>query len=294
MFEQHERWLEELRSHVDRDEHVACSSGHMSLVAIALEIVNADADERRQEKIHIPNWVSMARDLQDTLNYLGPEATNVVEDAVVELVTAINNLFIEVTGEDGNTQTRSENNRRPQVKACAAALYDILDRDSTLVSSWRDLVSACQNPSHHDYSYDRIAFLRDNVIALQEHRRQDPGHWGLITTAVDILFDYPFSVQRAQAHVGDTPISFDPRRQGGPTGLTHDARMDLAERWIVRRPVTRDVVVWLRIENAYPQPTGCCAWEHRFLRRAELRWRHHRPLGRPRELLGCSPRAAHR
>lgn len=229
----------------------------MSLVAIIAEIVNADTDERKLQKIHIPNWVSMAKDLQDAFNYLGPETSDIVEEAVVDLVTAIHHLFTETTDEDGKRQTRIEHDRRQQVKAVASALCDTLSHDSTIVSSWRDLVSACQDPNHVAYSYDRIAFLRDNVIALQEHRRQDPGHWGLITTAVDILFDYPFSVHRAQVHVGDTPISLDIRRQGEPTGLTHDQRMDLAERWIVRRPFTRDVVVWLRIANAYPQPTGC-------------------------------------
>jgi hypothetical protein len=257
VFEQHERWLEELRSHVDRNEAIVESSGHMNLVAIAAEIVNADADERKLQKIHIPNWVSMAKDLQDTLNYLGPETSRIVEQAAVDLVAAINDLFTETTGEDDKAQTRIEHDRRPQVKAAAAALYDILNHDNTIVSSWRDLVSACQNPDHIAYSYDRIAVLRDNVVALQEHRRQDPGHWGLITTAVDILIDYPFSVHRAQVHVGDIPISPDVRRQGEPTGLTDDQRMDLAERWIVRRPFTRDVVVWLRIANAYPQRTGC-------------------------------------
>ena len=35
--------------------------------------------------------------------------------------------------------------------------------------------------------------------------------------------------------------------------------MDLTERWIVRRPSTKDVVVWFRIANAFVSPTGCMA-----------------------------------
>ena len=46
VFEQRERWLEELRAHGGREEAVTGSSGRMSLVAIAAEIVNPDADER--------------------------------------------------------------------------------------------------------------------------------------------------------------------------------------------------------------------------------------------------------
>jgi hypothetical protein len=121
MFEQRDRWLEELSAHVGREESVVGSSGRMNLVAIAAEIVNADADERRQQRIHVPNWESMAVDLRDTTEYLGLEA-----------------------------------------------LY----------------------ANHVDHSYDRLGFLRDNVVAPQEHRRQDPGHWGLLKTAVEILFDF--------------------------------------------------------------------------------------------------------
>lgn len=142
---------------------------------------------------------------------------------------------------------------------CAATLFDLLDQDSTIIAAWRDLVAACQDPDHIEFSYDRVAFLRDNVIALQEHRRQDPGHWGLITTAVKVLFDDRFSVHLAQAHLGDPPIEFHPRSQEEPTGLTDAQRMDLTERWIVRRPSTKDVVVWFRIANAFISPTGCMA-----------------------------------
>jgi hypothetical protein len=259
LFEQRERWLEELSAHVGREEAVAGSSGRMNLVAIAAEIVNADADERTQKRIHVPNWESMARDLQDTTEYLGPEAYSLARDAAVALIDAIDNLFIEQLDERGQARRSIDNERRPRVKASAAELFELLNDDNMMIAMWRDLIAACQNPNHADYSYDRVGFLRDNVVALQEHRRQDPGHWGLIKTAVEILFDYGASVQRAQMHVGDPPIGFDPRRQDQPTGLTLGQRLDLAEQWIVRRPVTNDVVVWFRINKAYITNTDCSA-----------------------------------
>src|SRR5262249_8998148 len=129
MFEQHERWLEELREHVNRDEAVTSDSGRMNLVAIASEVVDADADERRQTRIHIPNWESMASDLGDTLDYLGPETSVVVRDAVIELVTAINALFRTAADQCGKPQRHIDIDRRPAVRKCAAALYELLDQD---------------------------------------------------------------------------------------------------------------------------------------------------------------------
>lgn len=257
MYEQHERWLEELRAQVRRDEAVVGHSGRMTLAAIAAEIVNAAADERKQTRIHIPNWESMARDIQDTLNYLGPESAALASDPSKALIDAINGLFVEVKGLDAKTQRIIDNERRPRVTSRSAELFDLIDDDRMLVAVWRDLIAACRSVDHSAYSHDRVAFLRDNVIALQGHRRQDPGHWGLITTAVEVLFDYGFSVRRAQVRVGDPPFDFDPRQQGQPTGLTLDQRLDLAERWIVSRPVAGDVVVWFRIENAYFVGANC-------------------------------------
>lgn len=38
--------------------------------------------------------------------------------------------------------------------------------------------------------------LRDNVGAMQEHRRQDPGHWGLTKTVIEIRSDHGASIER--------------------------------------------------------------------------------------------------
>jgi hypothetical protein len=46
MFEQQERWLEELREYTDRKEAVTCRSGYMPLTAITQEIADACADTR--------------------------------------------------------------------------------------------------------------------------------------------------------------------------------------------------------------------------------------------------------
>ncbi|MEV5834084.1 hypothetical protein [Nocardia sp. NPDC052112] len=258
MFEQRERWLEEMHDHVDHKESVTSTTGHMNLVAITAEIADACADERKQKRIHIPNWQSMARDLEDTLDYLGAEAAGAVRSEVTSLVGAINNdLLYEKLDDTGRMQTCIDNDKRPQVTKYAAALLARLDSDDVLVAAWRDLLAGCQDSDHVAYPYDRIAFFRDNVIALQEHRRQDPGYWGSTTTAVEILFDIRHSVARAQSAVGDYPIDFDPQNQSEPTGLTDEERMNLAERWIVRPPRRKDIIVWFRIANAYVLGGDC-------------------------------------
>ena len=141
VFEQHERWLEELRQHVDKNEAVTSGSGRMNLVAIAAEVVDDDADERKQTRIHVPNWQSLASDLNDTLQYLGTETSTQVGPAVTALVSAIADLFVIKPDQNGNPQTHIDAGKRPRVKMCAATLFDLLDQDSTIIAAWRDLES---------------------------------------------------------------------------------------------------------------------------------------------------------
>jgi hypothetical protein len=52
MFEQHARWLEELRAYTDREEAVTCRAGYMPLTAIAQEIATASTDARVHDRMH--------------------------------------------------------------------------------------------------------------------------------------------------------------------------------------------------------------------------------------------------
>ena len=54
MFEQHERWLEELLEYTNRKESLTCSSGHMPLTAIAQEIATACADTATSQRAADP------------------------------------------------------------------------------------------------------------------------------------------------------------------------------------------------------------------------------------------------
>lgn len=257
MFEQHERWLEELKAHLDRAESVTSRSGYLHLVAIVSEIVDADADERKQTSVHIPNWESLAVDLRDTHTYLGPELHDQVQTNAIALATAIDDLIQTKDDEDGKPRKYIDEDRRPEVRKHATLLFEQLDDDDVMVAAWRDLVTGCRSGDFVAYTHDRIAFLRDTVVGLQTHRRQDSGHWGTLTTACNVLFGGRVDISEAQKHVGEQPVEIDPKEQDVPSGLAVDERIALSERYIVTNPPKQDVVVWLRIANAFVPRRDC-------------------------------------
>lgn len=73
IFDQRERWLEELRKYVREDASVICEAGYMSLPAITDEIAEAALDPQPHDGQQKNDWVSRARDLDDSLSWTGPE-----------------------------------------------------------------------------------------------------------------------------------------------------------------------------------------------------------------------------
>ena len=254
MFEQHDRWLEELLEYTNRKESVTCTSGCMPLPAIAQEIATACADNRQHDGKHKSNWQSMASDLSDSLDWIGPELRALVDVPAQAIHHAITNDLL-VTRPSGGTVL--DDTKRPVVAARTAALTGILDRDDLLVAAWRDLVSACRDTDHTRYPNERIAFLRDTLFGLNEYRKQDRGYWSPISTAVQVLLGNPTSVEQAQEMVGDNvdiTSLIDPHAE---IDLTEDELSDLAERCIVRLPVTGKYVVWFRLHPAFVKSVAC-------------------------------------
>ncbi len=58
MFEQRERWLEELRAYTDEKDSVTSTSGRMPWDAIVREIDAACSDARPHGRQHIRDWHS--------------------------------------------------------------------------------------------------------------------------------------------------------------------------------------------------------------------------------------------
>jgi hypothetical protein len=247
MFEQHDRWLEELLEYTDRKEAVTCRSGYMPLTAITQEITTACADAREHGRLQIASWQSMADDLSDTLDWIGPDLLALVDTPARAVLQAINNDLL-VTGPGGGA--RLDDTKRPAVAAQTAALAAILDRDDVLVAAWRDLVAACRDLNQVLYPSERIAFLRDTLVGLSEHRKQDRRYFSPISTAVQVLVGNPTSVRQAQAMVGDPvdSVPYDPQAQ---SALTEAERADLAARCIVERPPAGKYVIWFRLSPGF-------------------------------------------
>jgi hypothetical protein len=233
LFEQHDRWLEELLEYTNRKEAVTCNSGYMPLTAITQEIATACADIRPHSGQQIASWQSMADDLIDTLGWIGPDLLALVDAPGRAIHQAITT---DLLAPGPNGRPRLDDSKRPLVAAAATALTALLDRDDVLVAAWHDLVAACRDIDHVRYPSERIAFLRDTLVGLSEHRRQDRGYFSPISTAVQVLVGDPTSVRQAQAMVGepvDTSTQFDP---DAAVNLTDDERSDLAARCILERP----------------------------------------------------------
>ncbi|HYB36306.1 MAG TPA: hypothetical protein VEF72_11380, partial [Mycobacterium sp.] len=182
---------------------------------------------------HHASWQSMADDLFDTLGWIGPDLLALV-DAPGRAVHHAITIDLLATGATG--RPRLDDSKRPLVAAAATALAMILDADDVLVAAWQDLVAACRDIDHVRYPSERIAFLRDTLVGLSEHRRQDRGYFSPISTAVQVLVGNPTSVRQVQAMVGDpvdTSTPFDP---DAAVNLTDDERTDLAARCILERP----------------------------------------------------------
>lgn len=254
MFEQHDRWLEELREHTGREELVTCTSGHMPLTAIVAEIAEACADAKTHDKQKIRDWQSMASDLSDTLDWIGPELRVLVDRRGQAIHRAIITDLL-APGPGGGA--RLDDTKRPVVGSATAALTTILGGDDLLLAAWRDLVAACRSVDHTIYPVERVKFLRDTLIDLSEYRKQARGYGSPVGTAVDVVLGNASSVRYAQAMVGnanDTSVPFDPRAE---VGLTESELGDLAERCIVVGPPAGEYVVWFRIHPAFVPRVSC-------------------------------------
>ena len=252
MFEQRDRWLKELLEYTNRKETVTCTSGHMPLTAIAQEIANACADARVHDHQQKYDWQSMASDLAQTLAWVGPELHALVVAPVQAVHHAITNDLL-MTKSNGNLSL--DDMKRPLVATHVATLIGLLNCDDLLVAAWRDLVAACRDIDHRKYPHERIALLRDTLIGLSAHRKQDRQFWSPVSIAVQVLLRNPSSVRQAQAMVGDAvdaDIPFDPH---AAVSLTEDELADHAERCIVHRPLKGTFVIWFRLCPAFARAT---------------------------------------
>lgn len=252
IFQQRDRWLEELREYVRNDTHITCEAGYISLPAITEEIVEAAHDPRPHDGQQKNDWESRARDLEDALTWLGPELHALVNTAVSDLHTSITAGLLAVK----KGRAVVDDTKRPAVAQNAVAVAALLDRDDVLVAAWRDLIAACKNVDHTTFPVERVKYLRDNVFALCGRRRQDPGSFGPLQTAYEVLLGFDHTVRRAQSVLGDVLGPPEPDVHSA-SPLTSDELERLSERSIDAPSPTGDFVIWFRIAPAFVKGGTC-------------------------------------
>ncbi|MFC8525650.1 hypothetical protein [Nocardia sp. NPDC057227] len=254
MFEQRDRWLEELNEHTGREELITCTAGLMPLTAIVDEISTACIDARTHTGQQVRDWRSMASDLSEAVDWIGPNLNSIVasESAVVHK-TIMNQLLVHKKGRVHDVN----DSIRPQLAKQVDELAKALSPDEALAAAWGDLVQACRDIDYIKYPYERIAYLRDTLVGLSDLRRQGRWFWSPMSTAVNVLFGYVNSVRDAQIMVGDPvePLSLADIR--APSTLSGNELADLAKRCIVATPPTRDYVIWFRLEPAFVKGYPC-------------------------------------
>jgi hypothetical protein len=259
VFQQHDRWLEELLEYTHRKESITCTSGHMPLPAILQEIADACADPQQHDRMQIYDWQSRASDLADALDWIGPELKALVDVMGQPILQAIANDLL-APGPNGGA--RLDDTKRPVVDAANSVLFASIGGDDMLLAAWRDLIAACRDTDHTRYPHERVAFLRDTVVALSEHRKQDRVHWDPIATAANVLVGYQGSVRLAQTMVGDPPDATAPRDPQAKSTLTAAELVDLGERCVVVPPATGDYVVWFRLAPAFVRSASCVSHDN--------------------------------
>ncbi|MFI1916803.1 hypothetical protein [Nocardia sp. NPDC020380] len=254
MFDQHDRWLEELMLYTGRKELITCTAGRMPLTAIVAEIAEACSDPRVHDRQRSYDWQSMASDLEAALEWIGPELSALVDSTSRAVHTTITADLLVSTK---NGALAVDDSQRPAVTAKIAAVTGILSGDLLLVAAWRDLVTACRDIDHTLYPHERVAYLRDTLIAFSELRNQDRRHWSPVSIAARVLLGTEAAVRYARATVGDTVDTatlFDPTAAAD----RREAELfDLAERCLVQRPSTGTCVVWFRLQPAFVKSVSC-------------------------------------
>jgi hypothetical protein len=124
MLEQHARWLEELQAYTDREEAVTCRAGYMPLTAIAQEIATASTEARVHDRMQRDNWESVAADLSDSLNWIGPELLALVDTPAQAIHQAITNGVL-VPRPNGGPDI--DDPKRPDVARLTAVLAAVLE-----------------------------------------------------------------------------------------------------------------------------------------------------------------------
>lgn len=241
MFEMHDRWIEELAGQLTAKPALTTRRGHITLAAIAQEVVALAADGRKPDEKHVAAWRGVIADFEDCLSYAGSQLGARISTDALALLSSIHSIMPSPNGSIKEAD-------RASIKAPSAALISLLKSDEVLVAAWRDLVDGCMNFNGIVISTDQLNSMRDNLFALLQLRKFDTGIHAMMRLASIVKGDVK-SVQAAESKVAESARSGVSKR--GVPGLTTDELLGLCERIITHPPFRSECVVWLRVEKAF-------------------------------------------
>ncbi|WP_326549986.1 hypothetical protein [Micromonospora sp. NBC_01813] len=204
------------------------------------ELLAWAGDTRAYDGQHKPGWISMTHDFTEAAKALGSNVFQVVQSHIDGLA----NLLVPEIGSDQAGRRR--------LASKAQALRLTLGQTATLLAAWKDLTSACSQPTR---PMKTVAARRDFFWMVV--RATDRNTTELSRSLTSVLTGDPFEAQLARYYLGELEeIDLNRADHMGNPPVSLSDRLDLAAKLLSVTPTAKTHVVWLAYKNAHLNSTG--------------------------------------
>lgn len=204
------------------------------------ELLAWAGDTRTYDGQHRPGWISMMHDFTEAAKALGASVLQVVQPHIDGVASLLNPDI----GSDQASRTR--------LASEAQALRLALGQTATLLAAWKDLTSACSQPTR---PMKTVAARRDCFWMVV--RATDRNTTELSRSLTSVLTGDPFQAQLARYHLGELEeIDLNRAAYRGDPLVSLSDRLDLAAKLLSLTPAAKTHVVWLAYKNAHLESMG--------------------------------------
>lgn len=258
LFEKRDRWIEELYWEMQERTKKTSRTGHMTLLGISKEIRDASEISRKPIDSDTSVWESLRQDLLDAYGYSGPELTDLIKP---EYDAALGKIDTVVQTKHVQNRKKSVVNKqkRDETFSKIQTLIEKLQTPEAAVASWHDLMAGCKDMHDASLTRDRIGYLRESMFTILEDRYINTGLGGPLDTLIQILDADHTSIYRGQETLDELGPASSFEETSEPR-LNETERLALCDRLVAIAPDRRDVVVWLRIKDAYLPETDSVSY----------------------------------
>jgi hypothetical protein len=204
------------------------------------ELLAWTGDTRAYDGQHKPGWISTIYDFAEAAKALGANVLQVVQphlDAITSLL---------------NSDIGSDQAGRAKLASEAQALRLALGQTTTLLAAWKDLTSACGQPTR---PMKTVAARRDGFWMVV--RATDCNTTELSRSLTSVLTGDPFHARLARYHLGELEDNdLNPAAYRGDPLVSLPDRLDLAAKLLAVPPTAKAHVVWLAYKHAHLRSMG--------------------------------------